>query len=167
MKTAYSETYRVSKTFDAPLEFVYAWCTDYRKDDPKMFSSKLRRVFHEKTKKRAIWTIAGEGLPSGIDPVRVVWLRPPDAWHLETCGDETLVGDYKLTALSSRRTRLDMAFTQTYGTRKEVRSREDFQRARRATLDHWNHYAKFLERDYRLSLRFRALRSRGGTFLTQ
>lgn len=147
MKTAYSETYRVSKTFDAPLDFVYAWCTDYREDDPKMLGSKLRRAFHEKTSKRVIWTITGGDHSSG-DPVRVVWLRPPDAWRLETCGDEVLVGDYKLTALGKNRTRLDMNFTQTHSKKKDVRDRKTFEAG---TLDHWDHYAKFLERDFRRS----------------
>lgn len=148
MKTSYSETYKLSKTFAAPLDFVYAWCTDYREDDAKMLGSKLRRAFHEKTKERVIWTITGKDLPAGIDPVRVVWLRPPNAWHLETCGDEVLVGDYKLTAVGKGRTRLDMTFTQTHSSKKEVRDKKTFVHG---TLDHWNHYARFLERDYKRS----------------
>jgi hypothetical protein len=149
VRTAYTETYRVSKTLNAPIGFVYAWCTDYREDDPKMLGSKVRRRFHEKTEKRVIWTITGEDLPTGTDPVRVVWLRPPNAWHLETCGDETLVGDYKLTTVGKNRTRLDMTFTKTYRSKKDVVDKETFERG---TLDHWDHYAKFLEREYRKSL---------------
>ncbi len=150
MKAAYSETYKLSKTFDAPLAFVYAWCTDFREDDPKMLGSKHRRSIHEKTKERVIWTITGDDLPRGIDPVRVVWLRPPDAWHLETCGDEVEVGDYKLTAVGKARTRLDMTFTKTHGRKEEVLNKETF---KRGTLDHWNRFGRFLERDYRKSLR--------------
>jgi hypothetical protein len=149
MKTAYTETYTISKAFDAPLDFAYAWCTDYREDDPKMTGSKNRRRFHEKTKQRVIWTVEGQNLPTGTDPVRVVWLRPPDAWHLETCGDESEVGDYKLTAVGKNMTRLDMTFTVTYLNRKDVQSKEEYEAE---TLDHWDHYGRFLERDYRQSL---------------
>ena len=146
MKTAYSETYRISKTFDAPLDFVYGWCTDFREDDPKMLGSKLRRNFFEKTPERVIWTITGEELPTKTDPVRAVWLRPPDAWHLETCGDEVLVGDYKLTAIGKEKTRLDLTLTKTYSRKKDVRDRKTFQAG---TLDHWDHYGGYLERDYK------------------
>jgi len=150
VKTAWTETYRVSKTFNAPIRFVYTWCTDFREDDAKMLGSKLRRIFHEKTKERVIWTITGEDLPTGTDPVRVVWLRPPDSWHLETCGDEVLVGDYKLMAVGKSKTRLDLTFAKTYANREDALDRETFERG---TLDHWDHYTKFLESDYKKSLR--------------
>jgi hypothetical protein len=150
MKTVYSETYKVSKTFNAPLDFVYSWCTDYREDDMKMTGSKYKRYIHEKTRDRVIWTVEGKNLPSKTEPVRVVWLRPPDAWHLETCGDGSEIGDYKLTALGKNKTRLDMTFTETHANREDVESRESYEAE---TLDHWNKYGKYLERDYKKSLR--------------
>ena len=31
---------RVSKTINAPLRYVYDWCTDYRETDPQITGSK-------------------------------------------------------------------------------------------------------------------------------
>ena len=150
LKTAYVETYKVSKTFNAPLGFVYAWCTDFREDDPKMLGSKNMRTIHEKTKERVIWTIDAKKAPTGANAVRVVWLKPPDAWRLETCGDEDEIGTYKLTAVGKNKTRLDMTFIQTMPNKRDLLSKKEFVSG---TLDHWNHYAKYLERDYKKSLR--------------
>jgi hypothetical protein len=150
LKPAFAETYKVSKTINAPLDFVYDWCTDYREDDLKMIGSKNKRNIHERTEERVIWTVEGMKLPSGTEPVRVVWLRPPNAWHLETCGDGNEVWDYKLAPLSKNRTRLDIAFTELSIDRAKLQSREDYVAE---TLDHWDRYAESLERDYRKSLR--------------
>lgn len=142
------ETYRVSKTIKAPLKFTYAWCTDFREDDPKMIGSKNRRHILEHTRKRVIWVVAGKkGKP---DAVRVVWLHPPDSWHLETCGDETEVGEYRLTPLGKEKTKLEMTFRATYYDRKDVESRESYEAE---AMSHWDSYAKYLERDYERSLR--------------
>jgi hypothetical protein len=150
MKTAYAETYRVSKTFDAPLDFVYAWCTDFREDDPKMLGSKLTRHIHEKTRKRVIWTIDGKNVSTGANAVRVVWLKPPNAWRLETCGDKYEVGTYRLTAVGKDKTRLDMTFTQVERNKSNLQDKEIFVNE---TLDQWVNYVRFLEKDYKKSLR--------------
>jgi hypothetical protein len=149
MKHAFTESYEVSKTINAPLDFVYAWCTDFRGDDLKMIGSKNRRNIHERTKKRVIWTVEGMKLPSGTEPVRVVWLRPPAAWHLETCGDGNEIWDYKLTPVGKNKTRLDMRFSETSTDKAKLQSKEDYMAE---TLDHWNKYARFLERDYEKSV---------------
>src|SRR5271157_888064 len=150
MKTAYTETYRVSKTFNATLDFVYAWCTDFRGDDMKMIGSKLVRHIHEKTKERVIWTIDGKKVPTGANAIRVVWLKPPNAWRLETCGDKYEVGTYKLTAVGKDKTRLDMTFTQVERNKSNLQDKETFVNE---TLDQWISYARFLEKDYEKSLR--------------
>jgi hypothetical protein len=149
MKNAYRKTYKVSTTFKAPLGFVYSWCTDYQEDDPKMVGSKNRRHLHEKTKERVIWTVDGKNLPSKTDPVRVVWLRPPNSWHLETCGDGIEIGDYKLSPVGKDNTRLDMTFTEIHNKKGDFQSKKEY---RDETLDHWNKYGKFLERDFKASL---------------
>ena len=150
MKPVYKKTYKVSKTFNAPLEFVFNWCTDFQEGDPKMVGSKNRRHLHEKTKVRVIYTVDGKKLPSGTDPVRVVWLRPPNAWHLETCGDGTEIGDYKLASLGKNKTRLDMVFSEIHNKKSDFQSKKEY---KAETLDHWDRYGKFLERDFKASLR--------------
>ncbi len=47
--------YGISVTFDAPLTFVYKWCTDFHADDPKIIGAPYTRHVIEKTKSRAIW----------------------------------------------------------------------------------------------------------------
>ncbi len=146
MKTAYVQSYTYSKIFEAPLDFVYAWCTDFQEDDLKMIGSKNRRHIIERNARRVVWVVEKAGKTHGeTDPIRVVWLRPPDAWHLEECGDGTEVGDYKLTALGKTRTRLDMKFAVTYGSKGEVEDKESLVAE---AEDHWHKYGSHLEKDY-------------------
>jgi hypothetical protein len=49
IKPTHLATYQVSQTFNAPKDYVYSWCTDYREDDPKMLGSRSRRRFVERT----------------------------------------------------------------------------------------------------------------------
>ncbi len=150
MTTAYTVSYSVSKTFNAPMSFVYSWCIDFREDDMKMIGSKNKRSIHEKTGRRVIWTVEGKNLPTNTEPVRVVWLRPPNAWHLESCGDGSEIGDYRLTAVGKNRTRLDMTFTETHPDKTHMPSKKELERE---AVDHWEKYGRFLEKDYEASLR--------------
>lgn len=150
MTKAFVRTYRVSKTFRAPLRFVYSWCTDYQEDDMEMAGSTRKRHILEKTKEMVLWRIEGKGVKKGFDPIRIVWLHPPNSWHLVSCGDETEVGDYRLTPLGKARTRLDMTFRATYYGTKEIVSAKAY---RRSALDHWDGYGRQLERDYKASLK--------------
>ncbi|MDV3293568.1 MAG: hypothetical protein LYZ70_04800 [Nitrososphaerales archaeon] len=150
MKQAAVETYHLSKTFKAPLRFVFAWCTDYREDDPKMLGSKNRRMILVRNRKIIAWWVKTKNPGSKFDPIRVVWLRPPNSWHLDTCGDGSEIGDYKLKALPGGRTKLDMTFKVTYENPRDVESRKEWEADGQA---HWDSYGKFLERDYQRSLR--------------
>jgi hypothetical protein len=143
---AFVETYRVSKTFDAPLDFVYLWCTDFREDDSKMLGEKTRRRFLERTKDRVIWTVAYEEHGRRLEGFRVVWLMPPDAWRLDTCGDGRERGEYRLKPLGKNRTRLDMVFQVTYDTKKEVVPGKEWERGAR---EEWDTYGKFLEKEFK------------------
>jgi hypothetical protein len=146
LKTSCTETYTASVTFNAPLDFAYAWCTDFQDDDPKMVGSNDRRHILDRSKRRVIWAVENKEGSSETDPIRVVWLRPPIAWHLETCGDKNEMGDYKLTPLGKAKTRLDMKFTVTYGNQKEVEDKESWEAD---VVDHWNKYGHYLENDFR------------------
>lgn len=143
-------TYHVSKTFSAPLRFVFSWCTDYREDDMRMIGSKRKRHILERTKKMVVWRVEGKDIKTEFDPIRVVWLKPPDSWHLDCSGDETEVGDYTLTSIGRERTRLEMTFRTTYYDPKDVVSRESYLREAKA---HWDAYGRYLEHDYRRSLK--------------
>ncbi len=145
-----TRTYRLSQTFNAPLGFVYKWCTDFREDDWKYTGSKARRTFLEKSKDKYIWKVRYREGRKTKEGVRVVWFRPPSAWHLDTCGDGREVGDYKLTPKGKDRTRLDMVFDVTYDDSRDVESKEEWERD---SKEHWKLYAAALERDYKAKLK--------------
>lgn len=149
MKNAVVETHVLSKTFNAPLDFSYAWCTDFREDDWKMTGSKVRRKFLERTDRKVIWTVAYKEDGRMMDGIRVVWLNPPNSWHLATCGDHVEVGDYKLTAVSKNKTHLDMTFHVTYDDPAEAEPQESWEKD---AMKNWDAYAKYQERDLRASI---------------
>ena len=150
MKRAVIETYKFSKTFNAPLGFVFDWCTDFREDDGKMVGSETRVEFVERNSERLIWIARYKSDGQAKEGIRVVWLKRPDEWRLETCGDGNEKGRYKLTSLGKERTRLDMAFDVTYNNAKAVQSQEEFEIDTRGT---WDSFAKYLEKDYKASVR--------------
>jgi hypothetical protein len=141
-----NQTYKISQKFDAPLDFVYSWCTDFREDDPKLVGSKTVRKIIEKSTERVIWRVRykdGRGFQEGV---RAVWLHPPSAWHLDTCGDGREVGEYKLTRLGKSKTRLDMKFVVTYDSPKEVEDKKEWEADGK---EHWKIYRKALEADFK------------------
>ncbi len=148
MARAFTKTYRISKTFKAPLGFTFSWCTDFREDDNYMLGDKTRRHFLERTKERVVWRIAYEEAGKRLEGLRVVWLSPPSAWKLDTCGDGREQGEYKLKALGKNKTKLDMIFRITYDSKEEVEPRKEWERDAQKT---WNTYARFLEKDYKAS----------------
>ncbi|MDA4113300.1 MAG: hypothetical protein OK474_04555 [Thaumarchaeota archaeon] len=69
---------RVSKTIDAPLRYVYDWCTDFREDDPQITGSKSQRKVLEKTKKRVICVQIYQGADGNQKvALNIVSLKPP------------------------------------------------------------------------------------------
>jgi len=144
---SYTKTHRfhVSKTINAPLRFVYDWCTDYRESDPKITGSKVRRRILAKTERRVIYTSTYTSGGKLRTAVNVVTLFPPRAWHLDFVGDEDDErGEYVLTRLGPRRTRLDMMFTEHYKIRRAPTKALDVKHTHRI----WDKYVAALEKDY-------------------
>jgi len=141
-------TYKLSQAFDAPKDFVFDWCTDFREDDYKMTGSTARRRFLERTKDRIIWIVNYKEGKRSVEGVRAVWLKPKDHWHLDTCGDGREVGDYNLRELKDGKTRLDMVFTVTYEDPNKVENRAEWIKDAK---NEWSTFREFLEKDYRES----------------
>jgi hypothetical protein len=137
----------VSKVIKAPLPFVYKWCTDFREDDNKITGSKNRRKILQQTLKRVVYVTTY--FPKTGEPkigVNLVTLRPPNSWHLEFIGEEDdEEGDYRLTRLAAKKTRLDMRFSEKYKVRHAPTQAEDMKH----TEEIWDKYAARLEKDYR------------------
>ena len=133
--------YKLSETFNAPQDYVFKWCTDFREDDNKLVGSKVVRNILEKNSRRVIWHVRYK---DGTEGVRAVWLNPPKSWHLDTCGDGRERGDYRLTSLGKSKTRLDMKFVVTYESKKDVEDKDEWEGDGRK---HWKIYKKALEAD--------------------
>lgn len=138
--------YHVSKVLNAPLSFTFKWCTDYRDTDPKITGSKNKRLILEKTKERVIYTIRYKSGGKTMNAVNIVTLRPPKAWHLDSRGDEDdEIGEYRLTSIGPRKTRLDMAFVEFWKIRNYPGKSEYLSDMHRL----WDKFGAALERDYR------------------
>jgi len=143
-RASVTDIVRISRTIDAPLRFVYGWCTDFREDDYRISGSKSRRRILEKTGKRVIYTTREKGAKT-VGAASIVTLHPPNAWHVDSIGDQRdTVGDYRLTRLPDGRTRLDIVF--------KVKRKSSAAPGRTEFLRHlnnsWDKYVATLEKDY-------------------
>ena len=138
--------YKLSATFDAPKDYVFTWCTDFREDDNKIVGTNTVRKILEKTPERVVWRVRYKDGKDFKEGVRAVWLDAPNSWHLDTCGDGREVGDYKLKALSKNKTRLDMKFAVTYDSKDEVEDKDEWEGD---GVKHWKIYKKALEADFK------------------
>jgi hypothetical protein len=144
---------RVSTTIQAPLRYVYEWCTDYRTDDwrlgrrggAKSQFRVLRISPHRVIRLRV--TPSGSGDPwIAVEEVR---LDPPAHWHMDQIdeGDIQTV-DYRLTRIGARTTRLVLHTTERWLTRQHPSPKE----LRQAVSNTWNRFARALEVRYRKRL---------------
>jgi hypothetical protein len=140
------QTIRVSKVINAPMKFVFNWCTDFREDDPQLTGSKSKRIILEKTRKRVVYA----SLYTGNDGsqkvgVNIVTLKPPSSWHLEFFGEEdNEIGDYKLVSQGKNKTKLNMVFKETWKTPTVPTIEEQVE----STSKTWDQYVQALEREY-------------------
>lgn len=140
-----NRTCRFSKVINAPLRFVYDWCTDYREDDYKITGAKSRRLIIEKTKQRTVYITQQRGAKTGT-AVNIVTLHPPNRWHLDSVGDQrNEIGEYHLKKLSPRSTRLDMVFKINWKI-PPCPTRSEFMRH---LNESWEKYATTLVKDYK------------------
>ena len=154
MKKAYVDVYKAKQTFRAPLEYVFDWCTDFREDDNKMTGSKTKRTILQKTPRRIVWLVEYKEGGKNREGLRIVWPHPPDSWVLDTCGDrmelgERERGEYKLTRKGKNKTRLDMKFWLSFDSKEHFQDKKEWEKE---SSEHWDTYAKYLEKDYKDSL---------------
>ena len=116
--------YGISKTLDVPIQYAYLWLTDFRTDDLMMVGSPLPRHILRKGKGEFVWIhhYRKDGLER--EGVRLVTLKPPNAWHNEAINDEKdMIFDYRLTRVGKSRTKITITVKATYRTiEPEVRS---------------------------------------------
>lgn len=141
------DVFKVSKTINAPLSYVYAWCTDFSDDDPKLTGSGSQRTILQKTKKRAIYAQLYDGADGKRKvAVNIVTLKPPGSWHLDFFGEEDdETGEYRLKRLGKDKTRLDMVFREKWKAIARIPSIEE---QLKGTNGVWDKYVAALEKDY-------------------
>ncbi|MCI4330415.1 MAG: hypothetical protein L3K19_01020 [Thermoplasmata archaeon] len=141
------QSMRYSKRIDAPLPFVFRWCTDYRDDDDALtddlYHYQARIVLREPHRIVRVITVPGPDQNRCTD-VEIIRLSPPDRWTLEKLSwtDDEL-GTYRLHRVDSGRTQLEMRFVKTWKTSR-IPSRERYRR-----LFHrvWDRYVSLIEAD--------------------
>ncbi len=142
------KNYNLSIVFEAPLIFVYQWCTDYREDDNKITGSNTVRHFIERTAKKVVWINHGVKDGKDVENVRIVNLRPPNRWNVEGMGERyNIEGKYSLKSAGRNRTRLLMSFRIHY---KAGPAEEKKTWGKELNLE-WSKYKAALERDYHIS----------------
>jgi hypothetical protein len=140
-----SHSFRVSKVIRAPLAFVYEWCTDFRESDARITGSKVKRKILLKTPRLVIYVSSYKSRGKPMVGVNIVSLHPPKRWHLDFLGDEDdETGQYRLTKLGPRKTRLDMSFTEHYKIRGAPTKAQDMKH----TGDIWDKYVSALDSEY-------------------
>ena len=144
-------TYVVSKIIEAPILYVYEWCTDFQESDPKLTSLKNKRIILFRTKDRVVYVSQFVKHGQLRNAVYVVTLYPKKkAWHLDYHGDgDDEVGEYALVKLSAKRTRLNMTFKDSYKIRNPPSKSADSKR----TNEMWDKYVTAIEKDYARSQR--------------
>ena len=140
--------FSISKVINAPLSYVFSWCTDFREDDNKLSGQKRRISIFERTKHRFIMSIKTRRGSKVISAARIVSLAPPNAWHLDWIGDENdETGDYQLTRIDGRTTRLNATFKVKPKTSNAPNKKQMAQSVNSA----WTNYVAALEKDYKSS----------------
>ncbi|MGI0148359.1 MAG: hypothetical protein ACREDF_02345 [Thermoplasmata archaeon] len=146
--------YRIRVSFRAPLDFAFAWCTDYTPEDAGLEGEKYERKIIERTPRRVIFEDLEES-KAGWDWSRdVVVLRPPNRWHMEGVGNKRdAKADYVLTSLRDGRTRLDLRWRRKPKVAEAVRLTKAEREASNARA--WKRFGAAMERDYRRTRRAR------------
>ena len=105
-----------TKTVNAPIRYVYDWCTDYRADDGRLSRSKTKIRFVRVSPRRLVRVrFANAGAKDPKVAVELVRLYPPNAWHKDTIDEIDLDSiDYRLSALSPKKTRIRLVITERW-----------------------------------------------------
>lgn len=138
---------RLSKIVHAPLEYVYDWCTDFRPDDAKLARSAQRhRVVRVSPERLVRVKVVSGGARNPPMNVEVVRLRPPNAWHKDTIGEEDLDSmDYTLTALGPEATRFTLVMVERWMV-PDFPNKDDWVRS---ASKYWDELVLAIEKRYR------------------
>jgi hypothetical protein len=142
----------VRVAFDAPLNYVFRWCTDYSPEDPSLEGdASAKRVVLSSSPREVRFEDLVENPAGGWMWSRwVVSLHPPNWWHGDSMGStRDWSADYRLRSLSPARTELTFR-----GRRRPARlggTRLTHRQVQTNLEASWKMLKKALERDFRKS----------------
>jgi len=142
--------YRIRVSFGVPLDFAFAWCTDYTPEDAGLEGESYQRKIIERTPRRVIFEDLEESDDGWNWSRDVVTLRPPNRWHMDGTGNRRdVTADYVLSPLPDGRTWFDLRWSR----RPKVPDAKKLTKAEReaSTMRAWKRFAAAMERDYRRS----------------
>ena len=155
----WSPEYRILVTFRVPLDFAFAWCTDYTPQDASLEGEAYERKIVERTRRRVVFEDLEESAFGWIWGRDIVTLLPPNRWHMDGAGNRRdVTADYVLTRLPDGRTLLDLRWRRRPRV-PEAKSLTKAQREAEARIA-WKRFGAAMERDYRRSRRGRSGRTR-------
>lgn len=148
MRYGAAREYNYRIVFEAPLAFVYRWCTDYSSEDPRLEHDDYERRVVTRDRHRVVYEDLSTGPSGWVLSRQTVTLLPPDRWHAEADGNYRHFRlDYRLRALGPERTELTFV-----GRRRPVvplgrnPSRAQFHRDMEHT---WQNFRGHIEREFR------------------
>ena len=137
--------YGITMTLEVPVDYAYAWLTDFRSEDPRIIGDPYPRHIIRKNKGSFLWIQHYERDGQEREGVRLVTLKPPNAWHNEALTDEKeSILDYRLTRLGRDSTKLTIKVRVSFKARPEARA--DLERNLTRI---WEKYKEALEKDFR------------------
>lgn len=145
-----TQTVRLSKIIDAPLRYVYDWCTDFRSDDGRFSDARPKfRVLKPSPRRVVRVRMTPVGAKGPVVAVELVRLRPPNAWHVDGIdeGDFGAV-DYKLTKLGPEKTRLTLVIVERWMVPRYPKTDEWLP----PSSKYWDHLALVVVKRYRRGL---------------
>lgn len=143
--------YRINVSFRVPLDFAFAWCTDFSPEDAKLEGEAYQRKVIERSARRVVFEDLEETDGGWVWSRDIVILRPPNRWHMDGHGNRRdVTADYVLSAIPDGRTRLDLGWSR----RSKDPAAPKLTKAQReaSTLRAWKRFGAAMEREYRRSL---------------
>jgi hypothetical protein len=144
--------FHIRVRFRAPIDYVFAWCTDYTPQDAGLEGETYTRKIIERTPRQVIFEDLEE-TKTGWDWGRdVVTLRPPNRWDMVGVGNHRDVkANYRLKTLPDGQTELDLRWRR----RPIGPDASKLTKAQReaSSLRAWKMFGAALERDYRAGRR--------------
>lgn len=146
--------YRIRVSFRVPLDFAFAWCTDYTPEDAKLEGESYERKIVERTSGRVVFEDLEETKDGWIWSRDAVTLHPPNRWHMDGLGSRSdVTADYVLSSLPDGRTQLDLRWRRR--PRMPVAKKVTKAEREESTTRAWNRFGAAMERDYRSGRRRR------------